>query len=525
MDLKHKLARLVGATSTRSATALEMSLESHVEPDAELPPLDEESAAPHAYETTLVPGARDGLCRLRDGADTAVAAVDSRPGTCRESPATPAAAPAGERLGTVASLRARLQALQASSVRPDPAPRAPSLRGLLAGGTVVPRPRVAAPVVDRALPGEPFEGPLGTVQRVVTTHDETHRHGAAEVLLAARALASDVATLALDPELGAVDFARALYIDTETTGLAGGAGTLPFLIGMAWFEGERLVVEQLLLPRPGLEAPMLARLAARIAEASAIVSYNGKSFDWPLLRTRFILNRIAAPPLPCHLDLLHCARRVYKARLGSVRLVFLEQELLGFERIDDMPGELIPETYLSFLRGQSPGSVLAPILDHNRSDLVALPALLGELLRRFRGEHAREDARDKLGFAKVAARALASDRAIACAHAACEADTRGEVAAHALQLVGELKLREGDVAGACEAFERALDLSVRHSDVARAHLALAKLHEHKTKQHARALVHALCTAEAEGEQASARRVDRLRARIARRQRGNAVEPA
>jgi uncharacterized protein YprB with RNaseH-like and TPR domain len=322
--------------------------------------------------------------------------------------------------------------------------------------------------------------------------------------------------LALDPALEEVDFSRALYIDTETTGLAGGAGTLPFLIGMAWFEAEHLIVEQLFLPRPGLEGPLLARLAERMQEASAIVSYNGKSFDWPLLRTRFILNRVPAPKLPAHLDLLHCARRVYKSRLGSVRLIHLEQALLGFERIDDIPGELIPQTYFDFLRGERAGSTLTPILEHNRSDLVALPALLGEILRRFAGEHAQQDARDQLGFAKVAARADSSERAIALAHAAADADLRGELASTALFLVGELKLQKGDLLGAAQAFERAVELSAQAFDAARAHLALAKLHERKTKQLACALQHAERTAECEGEQACARRVARLQARIQKR---------
>ncbi|MDB4977412.1 MAG: Glutamate synthase large chain [Myxococcaceae bacterium] len=428
------------------------------------------------------------------------------------------------RLSTIRSLRSRLEAMAkpAPAVTPT-ATRTPFYRE--------PPPRVPAPHPP-VVPGERVETALGPLYRVVVTHDEDHRHGTAEVALACRVCPHEVALLALDPTLASVDFSRALYIDTETTGLAGGTGTLPFLIGMAWFEGERLVVEQLLLSRPGLEGPMLARLAERLALASVIVSYNGKSFDWPLLRTRFILNRVAAPALPAHLDLLHCARRVYKSRLGSVRLIFLEQELMGFERIDDIPGELIPETYLGFLRGSTPGEALLPIVDHNRSDLIALPALLGEIARRFAGEHTRQDARDQLGIARVLARADArsdtraearSDtradtvqRAIAFAHAAVEADARGELAATALFLVGELSLRKDDLQAALVAFVQSLDASVSAFDRARAHHALAKLYEHREKDCARALAHARETAAFEGDEASARRVARLEARRARR---------
>jgi len=199
-----------------------------------------------------------------------------------------------------------------------------------------------------------------------------------------------------------------------------------------------------------------------------------------------------------------------------VRLVYLEQELLGFERIDDIPGELIPERYFSYLRGRAPGSSLAPILDHNRSDLVALPALLGEIVRRFRGEHARQDPRDQLSFAHVAARALAPERAIALAHGAVEADLRGDLAASAHYLVGALRQRAGELTAAIEAFERAVEASITRSDAARAHLALAKLHEHKTKQLERALEHAQHTSPCEGPEASARRASRLLERLERR---------
>jgi hypothetical protein len=259
-----------------------------------------------------------------------------------------------------------------------------------------------------------------------------------------------------------------------------------------------------------------------------IVSFNGKSFDWPLLRTRFILQRLRAPALPGHLDLLHCARRIYKRRLGSVRLIELEQSLLGFERCDDLPGELIPETYLGFLRGRSPAAALWPIVDHNRSDLVALPALLGRLGHGFAASSEADatsvlrcDASDQLGFAQVAARAqdrgragehnrALRQRALAFAEAAVAADLRGELAAEAMHLTGMLRLQDGDHAGAQLAFDRCIaSAGGRHDLSARAHLALAKLFEHKFKDLNRAAMHAQHTGPAEGAQACARRIQRL----------------
>jgi uncharacterized protein YprB with RNaseH-like and TPR domain len=363
------------------------------------------------------------------------------------------------------------------------------------------------------LPGERSEGADGPLRMVRTEYAEDHCHGTVPVNSALSAVAADIAVLALDSTLAEVDLSRALYIDTETTGLAGGTGTLPFLIGMAWFEGRNLCVEQMLLEKPGLEAPMLTRLAERIAVSSVIVSFNGKSFDWPLLRTRFVLTRVASPRLPPHLDLLHCARRVYKRRLGSVRLVHLEEQVLGFTRVDDIPGELIPETYLGFLRGNVPGAALAPIIEHNRHDLVALAAILGEISRRFRDHDLQQDARDQLGFAGVAARArndVGASRARLFAQGAADADVRGELAPEAHFLHGELCLRAGDLPGA----ERAWLLSIAAacanvSAAARAHLALAKLYEHQLKRVEAALTHAHGAATLEGAEASLRRLSRL----------------
>jgi uncharacterized protein YprB with RNaseH-like and TPR domain len=368
-------------------------------------------------------------------------------------------------------------------------------------------------VASSELPGERVEGPDGPLRTVRTDYADDHCHGTIPVASALSAVATDIAVLALDSTLTTVDFSRALYIDTETTGLAGGAGTLPFLIGMAWFQGQSLRVDQMLLEKPGLEAPMLRCLAERIAASSVIVSFNGKSFDWPLLRTRFVLTRVAAPKLPPHLDLLHCARRVYKRRLGSVRLVHLEEQVLGFTRVDDIPGELIPDTYLGFLRGSVPGAALGPIVEHNRNDLVALAAILGEITRRFRGSDLVQDARDQLGFAGVAARAkneLGAERALIFAQGAADADLRGELAPEAHFLSGELCLRAGDLRAAERAFLLSIEAACgRREAAARAHLALAKLYEHQLKRFELALAHAREALELEGAEASERRASRL----------------
>jgi uncharacterized protein YprB with RNaseH-like and TPR domain len=375
----------------------------------------------------------------------------------------------------------------------------------------------------RAIPGAPFETPHGVVQLVDASLAPDHRHGEAPLARALEVRAEVVAQLALDPALAEVDFRRALFFDTETTGLAGGTGTVPFLIGLAFFEGARLRVQQLFLPELGREAPMLRFLAERVAEASCLVSYNGKAFDWPLLRTRFVMNRVPAPAGKPHLDLLHCARRAFKGRLGSLRLVTMERELLGMTRVGDIDGAAIPGVYWSWSRyGGHPE--LERVIAHNGHDLVALAALLGELERRYAALGAEDDPRDHLAFARIAARAGDAERARRFASAAAEGGSPS-CAIDARLLVARLARRAGDAWAEERALHAALEGAAPDARPL-VRLALAKLYEHRLRRPSEALAHAALAGAAESPEAHARRLARLGRRIARAARSRpALEAA
>src|SRR5271155_627228 len=166
-----------------------------------------------------------------------------------------------------------------------------------------------------------------------------------------------------------------LFLDTETTGLAGGTGTYAFMVGIAWWDAGGLEVEQFFMREHSEEHALLVTLAERMAERRVLVTFNGKSFDWPLLETRFRMTRSIKPRLPiAHIDLLHPARHLWRPRLGSVRLCELERQVLGFERGFDVASELIPQAYFDFLRGESP-ELLAHVFRHNQMDLCGLAAL------------------------------------------------------------------------------------------------------------------------------------------------------
>src|ERR1700682_336211 len=177
---------------------------------------------------------------------------------------------------------------------------------------------------------------------------------------------------------------RWLFLDTETTGLAGGTGTYAFLIGLAWWDAGGLQVEQLFMRDFAEEHSVLCQLASRLSERPVLVTFNGKTFDWPLLENRFIMTRaIAVPRLVAHLDLLHPARALWKFRLGSVRLIELERHvlaptILGWCRDDDVSSKFIPQFYFDYLRG-GPPEPLTGIARHNQLDLRGVAALFGKI--------------------------------------------------------------------------------------------------------------------------------------------------
>lgn len=348
-----------------------------------------------------------------------------------------------------------------------------------------------------------------------------HCHGRVPLSRGLRVDGGAVAELALDPSLAPVDLSRMLYLDTETTGLSLGGGTVPFLVGLAFAVDGALVVEQLFLDDLGGEEALLNHLSTRMAEASGLVTYNGKAFDWPLITTRYVLNRVSPPVNRPHLDLLALARRVYRPRLGSVRLVQMEAEVLGHRREYDIDGAEIPGTYWAFQR-HGVGEAVLPILEHNFQDVVALVALQGELGDRYAELRVEDDPTDQWARARVAFRAQAFDRALSFAHAALDGGAAPDVAGRAALLAATVHRKEGRFMEAAQVLEAALaDLTPGTLEMAQVRLALAKLCEHRLKDLSRALFHARTTELAEGRELSERRRRRLERRL-QRQRGEPV---
>src|SRR5271168_2300674 len=190
---------------------------------------------------------------------------------------------------------------------------------------------------------------------------------------ALRLLAPDAPADVANPE-------QWLFLDTETTGLAGGTGTYPFLVGIAWWDSGGLEVEQFFMRDHSEEHSLLVALAERMAERRVLVTFNGKSFDWPLLETRYRMTRKIRPAAPrAHLDFLHPARNLWRVRLGSVRLAELEKHVLGWNRGADLISEMIPQFYFDYLRG-GPPEPLVQVFLHNQMDLRGLAGLASRII-------------------------------------------------------------------------------------------------------------------------------------------------
>lgn len=384
--------------------------------------------------------------------------------------------PPVERENTLAELRERMAAL----IERSP-PKAE-------------RPPVPAPWGFSA-----WETSRGQVHRRSRLWNADHWIGCVPVSAAISASADYWALLGLDPALSHCDPRRAVFLDTETTGLGAGAGVLAFLVGMAFFDTEdRLVLEQLFLRSPAEESAQLELVAERLAAASVLVTFNGKSFDWPLLANRFVMNHLPVPRLSVHLDLLHIARRLHKPRLNRVNLKSLETQVLALDRGPDIDGAEIGPRYSHFLRTFDE-EVLRPVIDHNAVDvlsMVALVGLYGEPLNRL-------DEGDYVSLGRTFRRARALDRAQDIADLAVKRVGGPE----ALRLRAELAKARGDRDSALVDFK----ILCETIDDPRVRLELAKLYEHHVGHPEQALQYvALGTGESEA--ATLRRRLRLEAK-------------
>ena len=296
-------------------------------------------------------------------------------------------------IGDAALLRRRVAALRAGRGQLPSSPRSAAVASNRLTGTARGE-RLAA-----AVGGEWLRGSAGHVVRVEPA------------TIAMPIQRARLASLPGQPPAGV----PLVCLDTETTGLGTAAGTLAFLVGLGWWEGDRFRQVQLLCPDHADEAALLDAVADAIPAEAWLVTYNGRGFDWPLLVTRYRLIRRAPPAHAGMLDLLPHVRRLFRHRIGDARLATVERELLGVRRHDDIGSWEIPERYLAFVRGGS-AEPLARVVAHNAEDVRSLGRLLVHLDQRYGDPDRRRSAPagDLVALARGYTRERRHEAALAC---------------------------------------------------------------------------------------------------------------
>ena len=229
--------------------------------------------------------------------------------------------------------------------------------------------------IDSVVAGSFLSTPRGEAFVTEQIFEEDYLHGRVSHLSSFPL--SIISEWANDPRIAEMPISKFAFLDTETSGMAGGTGTYAFLVGAARFVNGKFTLQQFFLRDPSEEPAMLEALINFLAPCEGLVTFNGKSFDAPLLVTRYSLHRIPVPfKNYAHLDLLPLARRLWRDRLPSRALKYLEEHVLGFTRAsEEVPGYEIPWLYFDYLRSGD-ARPLGGVFYHNAMDVVAMAALL-----------------------------------------------------------------------------------------------------------------------------------------------------
>lgn len=307
---------------------------------------------------------------------------------------------------------------------------------------------------------------------------------------------------------------RWAFLDTETTGLAGGAGTYAFLIGVGNIDEKGFRVRQFFMRDFGDEHSLLTRLTEHLSQFDVLITYNGKSYDQPLLETRYRMSRMCAPfDRMEHLDLLFGARRLWKLRLDSCRLVDLENRILGLEREGDLPGEMIPYYYFDYLRTQQ-AFKLAPIFHHNAMDIVSLACLTAIVPLAFRSpeEAPIRHGADLVGLARWFLQAEQPEQALRLYRRAIDLGLRDDLLFRTMWETGLLEKKLDRMEAALVLFT---DLAASPNAYRVAALQeLAKFYEHQERNYAMALEMTISALGIEDSPQVRRREERLRGKLA-----------
>jgi hypothetical protein len=355
--------------------------------------------------------------------------------------------------------------------------------GVKIGAQDLPPPPLRNPFsIERVLAGQTLETHFGEIFLVEARYSSSYLHGRLGLQVTAPLqVIADWAGLPAVSQLPAQGFA---FLDTETTGLSGGTGTYAFLVGVGRFEQDEFHLEQFFMRDPLEEPAQLAAIEEFLAPCSALVTFNGKAFDVPLLQTRYLAQGWR-PPFSdlAHIDLLHLARRLWRDRLPSRTLGNLEVQILGASRtLQDVPGWAIPQMYFDYLRSGD-ARPLEGVFYHNALDVVSLAALFNYMAGLLANplDGSVEHGIDLIALAKLFEDMGDLDRATRLYIHGLEHDLPKANLLEAIQRLAGIHKRQDNLPAAVELWRQAA-----HHQHVQAHIELAKFYEHQMRDYSEA---------------------------------------
>lgn len=355
--------------------------------------------------------------------------------------------------------------------------------GVQVGAKNLPPPQTKrAYAIESVVPGRTLLTKYGEAFIVESVYPPEYRHGNAALQISASL--KTIAAWAREERIAACEPNGFVFLDTETTGLAGGSGTYAFLVGIGRYEGAAFRLSQFFMRDPIEEPALLTALTELLAPLDTLVTFNGKAFDVPLLNARYVSNRAATPfkSIP-HLDLLPLARRLWRDRLESRALKFLETHILDVARTEeDIPGFLIPQMYFDYLRNGD-ARPLKRVLYHNAMDVVAMAALLNHMALMLDDptEFATEHGLDIVSIGKLFEDLGRLDDAARIYARGLELDLPEDSFRQTTQHLAVVHRRRGEMMAAIDLWRAAAG-----NQQVYAHVELAKYYEHKVRDYSEA---------------------------------------
>jgi uncharacterized protein YprB with RNaseH-like and TPR domain len=399
----------------------------------------------------------------------------------------------------LAHLRKRIARIDRKYTRPTTKPQIPE-----------PQPPIPAP--EDWLHGAEVTTPHGVHYETERLYERHRRHGSVGIV-GLESLSPDLLDPITGGQIRGVPPEKWCFLDTETTGLAGGSGTYAFLVGVGRITPQGFRVRQFFMRDFGEEASQLSALTEHLKQFDVLITYNGRTYDQPLLETRFRMVR-QRPPFSSleHLDLLFGARRLWNLRFDSCRLVELENQILGVERQGDLPGELIPYVYFEYVRTHEIFRLM-PVFHHNAVDILSLACLTAIVPRAFHAGQAEfSHGAEMVGLARWWRQAEQPENALALFRQAIEKNLSDDLLFRTLWDIAALEKKLGREQAALPVLT---DLArSRNPWRAAAFVELAKYYERRERNYALALEMTRSALELDPSQALQRRAERLEKRIA-----------